>query len=85
MDELVKIIEKKAKKFYNKINQAQKLFRNFKDVCRLKLTELINGIINAAKLGGKILVINFHSIEDKIVKFFFTKLFKNPRLSDIFR
>ena len=37
-------------------------------------------MIKATKLlksGGKIIVISFHSIEDKIVKFFFTKMSKN--------
>ena len=38
-----------------------------------EISELINGIISATKLlkpGGKILIVSFHSIEDKIVKFF---------------
>ena len=45
-----------------------------------EVTELINGIIIATKKlkpGGKILVISFHSIEDKILKFFFTNFSKN--------
>ena len=36
----------------------------------ISATELI-------KSGGKIIVISFHSIEDKIVKFFFTNYSKN--------
>ena len=39
-----------------------------------EITELIKGITNAAKIlkpGGKILIISFHSIEDKIIKYFF--------------
>ena len=38
------------------------------------------GIINATKLlkpGGKIIVITFHSIEDKIIKFFFNNFSTN--------
>ena len=40
-----------------------------------EVSELIYGIIQAAKIlkpGGKILVVSFHSIEDKIVKYFFS-------------
>ena len=45
-----------------------------------EISELINGIINATKFlkpGGKILVVSFHSIEDKIVKYFFSNLSVN--------
>ena len=37
-------------------------------------------MINATKLlkpGGKVLIISFHSIEDKIVKYFFSNFSKN--------
>ena len=45
-----------------------------------EITELINGIINATKIlkpGGKILIVSFHSIEDKIVKYFFSNFSSN--------
>ena len=45
-----------------------------------EITELIEGIAAATKLlkpGGKILVVSFHSIEDKIIKYFFTNFSKN--------
>ena len=45
-----------------------------------EISELINGIIIATKLlkpGGKVIVVSFHSIEDKIVKFFFSNFSKN--------
>ena len=38
------------------------------------------GLINATKIlkpGGKILIVSFHSIEDKVVKFFFNNFSKN--------
>ena len=45
-----------------------------------EITELITGIANATKFlkpGGKIVILSFHSIEDKIVKYFFTNFSKN--------
>ena len=45
-----------------------------------EVTELIQGIIKGAKIlkpGGKILVVSFHSIEDKVVKFFFSNFSSN--------
>ena len=80
-NELVKIIEKsKKKKYSNKINPCTKTFQALRIFVNKEITELINGIINATrklKPGGKILVISFHSIEDRIVKYFFTQYSKN--------
>ena len=72
---------KKAKKknLFNKINPCTKTFQALRIFVNKEITELINGIINATKKlkpGGKILVVSFHSIEDKIVKFFFTNFSK---------
>ena len=78
---LVEIIEKsKKKKYLNKINPCTKTFQALRIFVNKEITELINGIINATeklKPGGKILVISFHSIEDRIVKYFFTNFSKN--------
>ena len=70
---LVEIIEsiktkKKGKSSCTKIFQALRIFVN------KEISELINGLINAYNIlpiGGVIVVVTFHSIEDKIVKFFF--------------
>ena len=79
--ELVEIIEKsKKKKHSSKINPCTKTFQALRIFVNKEITELINGIINATeklKPGGKILVISFHSIEDKIVKYFFTNFSQN--------
>ena len=80
-NELVEIIEKSKKKNYsNKINPCTKTFQALRIFVNKEITELIKGIINATKKlkpGGKILVITFHSIEDRIVKYFFTNFSKN--------
>ena len=79
--DLVKIIEKsKNKKYLNKINPCTKTFQALRIFVNKEITELINGIVSATrklKPGGKILVISFHSIEDRIIKYFFTNFSKN--------
>ena len=79
--DLVDIIEKsKKKKFTNKINPCTKTFQALRIFVNKEITELINGIINATKIlkpGGKILIVSFHSIEDKIVKYFFSNFSMN--------
>ena len=81
VDELVKIIEKSKKKtFYNKINPSTKTFQALRMFVNKEISELISGIINATKFlkpGGKILIVSFHSIEDKIVKYLFSNFSKN--------
>ena len=81
VDELVKIIEKSKKKnFYKKINPSTKTFQALRIFVNKEISELISGIINATKFlkpGGKILIISFHSIEDKIVKYLFNNFSKN--------
>ena len=84
-DELVKIIEKSKKKdFSKKINPCTKTFQALRIFVNKEISELINGVIKATKKlkpGGKILVVTFHSIEDKIVKYFFNNFSKNKSRS----
>ncbi len=72
-EELVKIIENiKTKK--NRRNNSTKIFQALRIFVNKEISELITGLINAYNLlpvGGIIAVVTFHSIEDKIVKFFF--------------
>jgi len=74
--ELVKIIESSKKKNYNKkINVCTKTFQALRIFVNKETSELIEGLIKATQFinhGGKIIIITFHSIEDKIVKYFFT-------------
>ena len=79
--ELVKIIEASKKKNYNKkINVCTKTFQALRIFVNKETTELIEGLIKASQLikfGGKIIVISFHSIEDKIIKYYFTNYSSN--------
>ena len=79
--DLVRIIEKSKKKNYaSKINPCTKTFQALRIFVNKEVTELINGIINATRIlkpGGKILIVSFHSIEDKIVKYFFSNFSTN--------
>ncbi len=81
VQQLVTIIEKSKRKVYkHKINPCTKTFQALRIFVNKEITELINGIINATKVlkpGGKILVVSFHSIEDKIVKYFFNHFSSN--------
>ena len=84
-EELSKII-KSAKKNYNnfKKNPATKTFQAIRIFVNQELTELILGLIEATKIlkkDGILIVVSFHSLEDKIVKYFFnlySNLKKNP-------
>ena len=81
VDELVKIIEKsKKKKLVKKINPSTKTFQALRIFVNKEVTELLKGITNASKLlkpGGKIIVVSFHSIEDKVIKYFFNNYSSN--------
>tara|TARA_B110000967_G_scaffold187676_1_gene209796 strand:- start:628 stop:1596 length:969 start_codon:yes stop_codon:yes gene_type:complete len=81
VSELVKIIEDSKKKDYSKkINVCTKTFQALRIFVNKETTELIDGMIKATKLikaGGKIIIISFHSIEDKIVKFYFSNYSKD--------
>ena len=81
VDQLVEIIKKSKKPDYKKrINPSTKTFQALRIFVNKEVTELIKGIVNATKVlkpGGKILVVSFHSIEDKIVKYFFNNFSSN--------
>ena len=72
-ENLVEIIENIKTKKSGK-NNSTKVFQALRIFVNKEITELINGLINAYNIlpvGGLIAVVTFHSIEDKIVKFFF--------------
>jgi 16S rRNA (cytosine1402-N4)-methyltransferase len=83
--ELSSIISEAKKNYKNfKRNPATKTFQAIRMFVNKELTELMLGLIEAAKLlsnGGILVVVSFHSLEDKIVKNFFnlySNLKKNP-------
>ena len=73
-----------AKKNYNnyKKNPATKTFQAIRIFVNKELTELIKGLIQAAKIlsdGGILIVVSFHSLEDRIVKNFFNLYSNEPK------
>jgi len=82
--DLVKIIEGSKKKKNYKIHIATKIFQSLRIFVNEEVSELIFGLINAAKIlkpGGIIVVVTFNSLEDKIVKFFFKSLSEKKSIS----
>ena len=76
--DLVKIIEK-SKNLFKNINPCTKTFQALRIFVNKEITELINGIIKATKKlkpGGKIIIVSFHSLEDRIIKYFFLTFLK---------
>ena len=70
----LKIIDNSKKFKKLKIHNSTKIFQALRIFVNKEISELIYGLINAYKLlpvGGIIAVVTFHSLEDKIVKFFF--------------
>ncbi|MDC0654041.1 16S rRNA (cytosine(1402)-N(4))-methyltransferase RsmH, partial [Candidatus Pelagibacter sp.] len=79
-EELVRIIESSKRKKNLKIHSATKVFQALRIFVNKEISELIYGLMNAAKVvkkDGIIAVVTFHSLEDKIVKYFFKSLSEN--------
>ncbi len=73
-EDLVKIIDNVKKYQKTKIHNSTKVFQALRILVNEEISELINGLVNSFNLipvGSIIAVVTFHSIEDKIVKFFF--------------
>ena len=72
--DLVAIIDSVKKFNKSKIHNSTKTFQAIRIYVNREISELIYGLINSFKIlpiGGIIAVVTFHSLEDKIVKFFF--------------
>ena len=73
-EDLVQIIDNVKKYQKTKIHNSTKVFQALRILVNKEISELINALINSFNLipiGGIIAVVTFHSIEDRIVKFFF--------------
>ena len=81
---LVKLIEKAKIKKNFKTHSATKIFQALRIFVNKEISELISGLISATKIlkkDGILAVVTFHSIEDKIVKYFFKSLSEKKSVS----
>ena len=65
-------------------HSATKVFQALRIFVNTEISELINGLIFASKILKKddiLAVVTFHSLEDKIVKYFFKSLSENKSVS----
>ena len=73
-NDLVDLINKVKKNYNHKKNKSTKVFQSLRIFVNQEVSELIYGLINAYRIlpiNSFIIVVTFHSLEDKIVKFFF--------------
>ena len=83
-EDLVRIIDIVKRKKKQKIHNSTKVFQSLRIFVNNEISELVNGLINGFKIlpiGGVMVVITFHSLEDKIVKFFFKNYSEEKNLS----
>ena len=81
---LVEIIEKIKRKKNYKIHCATKVFQALRIFVNKEISELIFGLIVATKVlkkNGVLAIVTFHSLEDKIVKYFFKSLSEKKSIS----
>ena len=81
---LVEIIDKTKRKKKFKVHSATKVFQALRILVNKEISELIFGLINATKVlkkDGILAVVTFHSLEDKIVKYFLKSLSENKSIS----
>ena len=82
--DLVNIVKRVKKKYYTKTNPATKVFQALRIFVNKEISELTRGLKESANIVGQngvILTVSFHSLEDKICKFFFNQLSKQDKVS----
>jgi 16S rRNA (cytosine1402-N4)-methyltransferase len=81
---LVEIIDRSKRKKNYKIHSATKVFQALRIFVNKEISELIYGLITASKVlkkDGVLAVVTFHSLEDRIVKYFFKSLSEKESVS----
>ena len=81
---LVKIINSSKKNNNKKTHNATKVFQALRIFVNKEISELIYGLIKSVKIldtNGLIVVVSFHSLEDKIIKYFFKSLSEQSKIS----
>ncbi len=81
---LVELIENTKRKKKFKIHNATKVFQALRIFVNKEISELIYGLVAASKIlkkDGVLAVVTFHSLEDKIVKYFFKNVSENKSVS----
>ena len=86
--ELADIIKKNNKNFKSKINPATKTFQALRMFINNELEELHSGLnqaLNLLSIAGKICVVTFHSLEDRMVKNFSKALGSNAKVEKVIK
>ena len=82
-EDLVDIVNSIKKNFSNK-NKSTKVFQALRILVNNEISELIYGLTKSSNLvseKGVIVAVTFHSIEDRICKFFFNNISTNKKVS----
>ena len=82
--DLVNIVKRAKKKHYTKTNPATKVFQALRIFVNKEISELSKSLEASASIvsqNGIVLTVSFHSLEDKICKFFFNHLSKQDKVS----
>ena len=82
--DLVNIVKRVKKKHYTKTNPATKVFQALRIFVNKEISELSKSLEASASIvsqNGIVLTVSFHSLEDKICKFFFNYLSKQDKVS----
>ena len=85
-EKLVNIINS-VKKKRGKTHNATKIFQAIRIFVNKEISELIYGLINSTKIlgnNGIILAVSFHSLEDRIIKYFIKSLSEDKKTSRYF-